>query len=74
MGRAVIIGIETQGLIDECKHQDNSVGIAVRLSDYIDWIISTTGLDLDHLRLTGHSPRNRDVNGHLEQPIKIYLD
>ena len=58
-GRAVIIGVFSVSMKGD-DHCTQSHDLFVRVSMYIDWIISVTGLDIEHLAVSGHMPHFTD--------------
>lgn len=62
MGRAVLIGVDSYGLIgkDRCEASDG-YEYYVRVSRYIDWIIDVTQLDVEHLNQSGHKSHFTDL-------------
>ena len=74
MGRAVIIGIVSHMVFVRRYQPCNYIGwptLAVRVSSYIDWIMSVTGLDIWHLNQTGHTAQYRDDNGELNKGLQM---
>ena len=72
-GRAVVIGVMSSGSqTGGCGKIPEMKVTATRVSSYIDWIMSVTGLDTWHLKQTGHTDKYRDVDGELNR-VKIII-
>ena len=52
-----------------CSRVPKGPVTATRVSSYIDWIMSVTGLDTWHLKQTGHTDKYRDVDDELKPNI-----
>ena len=75
MGRAVIIGIFYRHIyFGSCSNKPNDPSLAVRVSSYIDWIMSVTGLDIWHLQQIGHTGQYRNDKGELNFTKGIEID